>query len=197
MILRSTKSLVVVADWMKDGDVALRNLDFAAHASLIEDEFFQRHVIPARASLLADRLIRTLTPLFVNSEVLEDPDDEVIRTWSAKRSPLEEAFESALRIKAQATLSKDLFEMVLYSPGTIFDQDAMVPESMDGGRAKLSNCTTSRVKVCLLPSLHVYEDDRKLVNLNNFVKRPNDQRSTAIKLTKAVVVLENAPAAAY
>lgn len=194
MILRSSKSLVIIADWGIDGDIALRNLDFAAHTSLIEDEFFQSHVIPARASVLADRLIHILIPLFVNPDGLEDPDDEVIRTWSAKRSPLEEAFESALRIKAQATVSKDLFEMVLYSPGTIFDQDVMVSESMDGGRAKLSNCITSRVKLCLLPSLHVYKDDRKLVDLNNFVRRPNDQRSAAIKLTKAVVVLENAPA---
>jgi hypothetical protein len=172
----------------------LRNLDFAAHASLIEEEFFQQHIIPARASVLASRILRTLAPFFVQSESFEDLDDEVIGALSAKRLHLEEVFASALRIKAQATVSKDRFEMVLYGPGTSFDQDAMVPETMDGGRAEISLSITPKVKLCLLPSLHVYEHDGKLVDLNNFVRRPNDQRSAATKLTKAVVVLENAQA---
>jgi hypothetical protein len=184
----------VIADKIIDGDIALRNLDFAAHTSLIEEEFFQQHVIPARASMLADRILRTLAPLFRSSDGLQDLGGEVPSTWPAKKGALTEVFESALRIKAQVTISKDLFEMVLYSPGTTFDQDVMVSETMEGGRGKISCSTTPRVKLCLLPSLHIYEYNRKIVEYNNFIRRPNDGRSAAAKLTKAVVILENAPA---
>ena len=41
---------------------------------------------------------------------------------------LEEVFEHALRIKAQATVSKDLFEMALYSPGTPFGKEVTKAE---------------------------------------------------------------------
>jgi hypothetical protein len=185
-------SISAIADQGTDGEITLRNLDFAAHTSLIEEEFFQEHVIPARASVLADRLIRTLAPLFVHPVSLQDLHGEVLKTWSAKKWLLKEVFEGALRIKAQATVSKDFFGMVLYSPGTLFDKGVMGSETMEGGRAKAPCSTTPRVKLCLLPSLHVYENDRKIVDYNNFVRRPNGQSSTAIKLTKAIVILESA-----
>ena len=82
--------------------------------------------------------------------------------------------------------------MVLYSPGSPFDKDFMDPETMEGDRAKVSSFTTPKVKLCLLPSLHVYERDRKIVEYNNFVRKSDSQRSAAIKLTKAVVILEDA-----
>jgi hypothetical protein len=184
----------LVADKIVDGEITLRNLDFAAHTSLIEEEFYQHHIIPARASVLADRILRTLAPLFTSSDGLQDGDGEAPTMWLAKKAPLTEVFENALRIKAQVTVSKDLFEMVLYSPETTFDQDFMVSETMDGGRAKIPSSSTSRVKLCLLPSLHLYKHNRKIVEYNNFIRRPYDRRSAAVRLTKAVVVLENAQA---
>ena len=78
----------------------MRNLDFAAHTSLFQDDFFQQHVIPAKASVLADRLICTFNPLFAQKESLEDSHREVVEEWSNKRMRLEEVFEHALRIKA-------------------------------------------------------------------------------------------------
>lgn len=183
----------VPANQRADGEIALRNLDFAAHTSLIEEDFFQQHVIPARASVLADRIIRTLAPFFPLPDDVEDIEDaQVISTWSAKRVPLAEVVESALRIKAYVTLSTDLFEMVLYSPSTSFDQEVMMPEAMDGGPAKTPRYSTPKVKLCLLPSLHIYNHDRKMVDLNNFVRRPTTQRSEAFQLTKAIVVLDDA-----
>jgi hypothetical protein len=61
--------------------------------------------------------------LFAQKEILEDSHREVVEEWSNKRMHLEKVFEHALKIKAQATVSKDLFEMALYSPGTPFGKE--------------------------------------------------------------------------
>ena len=106
-------------------------------------------------------------------------------------------FEQALKIKAQTTISKDLFEMVLYSPGTPFDREVMQAETMEGVRVQVPSSTTSTVKLCLLPSLHLYEHDTKLVANNNFLRKIDGRRSAAMKITKAVVVLDNAQPAVY
>ena len=170
----------------------MRNLDFAAHASLIEDSFFQQHVIPAKAAVLAQRLIHTLTPLFVQVRGLGIAHAEILRAWHAKRLPIEEVFEQTLRIKAQTTISKDLFEMVLYSPGTPFDREVMQAETMEGVPVQVPSSTTSAIKLCLLPSLHLYEHDTKLVTHNNFSRTTDRRRSAAMKITKAVVVVDDA-----
>jgi hypothetical protein len=169
----------------------VRNLDFAANTSFFQGDFFQKHVIPAKAAVLADRLIYTLNPLFAQKEGSEDPDQEVVEEWSNKRIRLAEVFEHALRIKAQATVSKDLFEMALYSPGTPFDKGIMEPETMEGDRMRVLSSNMPGVKLCLVPALHVYDHDRKIVDYNNFVQRPSSRSSRPINLTKATVVLES------
>lgn len=158
---------------------------------MIEEEFFQQHVIPAKATVLADRLIHTLSPFFLENHGREDSEGEVPRAWSTKKGHLKKVFESALRIKAQATVSKDTFEMVLFNPGTAFNKDIMGVETMEGGKADISCSSIPLVKLCLLPSLHVYEHNRKLVDYNNFERRSSSQRSAAMVLTNAVVILES------
>lgn len=174
----------------------MRNLDFAAHTSLFQSDFFQRHVIPAKASVSADRLIRTLNPLFAQEEGLEDSDREAVEGWSNKRTRLKEVFEHALRIKTQATVSKDLFEMALYSPETPFDKEVMEAETMEGDKMRVLYSNMPGVKLCLVPALHVYGHDRKIVDYNNFVQQPSSRRSGPINLTKAIVILESVLATA-
>jgi len=85
---------------------------------------------------------------------------------------LEEVFEHALQIKAQATVSKDLFEIVLYSLGTPFGKEVTQPETVEGGRMRVPCSTMPNVELCLVPALHVYDHDRKIVEYNNLY---NDQ----------------------
>lgn len=179
----------LIADWLKDGEIALRNLDFAAHTSLIEAEFFQQHIIPAKAKVLADRLSDTLASVLSTEEGPGDSHSTVLRSWSTKKSQIVEIFELASRIKAKATVRKDWFEMVFYAPGSLFDKDVMEAETMEGDGAMVPFSTASEVKLCLLPSLHVYGHDRMLVDCNNFVRRHSSRRAGATIITKAVVVL--------
>jgi hypothetical protein len=134
--------------------------------------------------------------LFAQKESLEDSPREVVEEWSNKRVRLEEVFEHALRIKAQATVSKDLFEMALYSPGTPFDKEVMEAETMEGDTIRVLCSNMPSVKLCLVPALHVYDHDRKIVEYNNFVQRPSSRRSGPLNLTKAIVMLESVLATA-
>lgn len=168
----------------------MRNLDFAAHKSLVNGDFIQQHVIPRKAEALADRLSHALAPLFITEQRPSGPHSNASKVWSKKRSKLTEIFDRAIRLKASMMVGKDLFEMVLYPPGTPFDKAVMETETMEGDRAELSAHKELEVVLCLLPSFHVYDDDRKLVEPNNFVKRDSSQRQTAHKLTKAVVVVD-------
>lgn len=104
---------------------------------------------------------------------------------------LEEVFEHALRIKAQATVTKDLFEMVLYSLGTPFGKEVTETETVEGGRMRVLCSNMPSVKLCLVPALHVYDHDRKIVEYNNFVQRPSSDRLGPTNLTKAIVILES------
>jgi len=170
----------------------LRNLDFAAHQSLIEEDFFQQHVIPRKAKSLADRLSRTLAPLFRRERSLNKSQTNPLRCWSKERPNLIKIFEHALRIKADTVVSKDLFEVVLYTPGTPFQNDVMEAETIEGVQAELSFYKTPTVKLCLLPAFQIHDHDRKLVDYNNFVRSGGNQRSNTYQITKAVVVLEQA-----
>jgi hypothetical protein len=168
----------------------LRNLDFAAYQSLIEEDYFQQHVIPRKAKSLAKRLFRTLSPFFRREISLNKSQANTLRCWSKERRNLIKIFEHALRIKADTIVSKDLFEVVLYTPGTPFQKDVMEAETIEGVKAELSSYKTPTVKLCLLPAFQIHDHDRKLADNNNFVRSWGNQRSNTYEITKAVVVLE-------
>ena len=102
-----------------------------------------------------------------------------------------EIFSLALKFKAKIIVGKDLFEMVLYPPKTPFDKAVMLAETMAGDGANLSLYEEPKVKIWLLPSFHVYDSNKKMVEYNSFVRRDDGQRSRAHRLTKATVILEN------
>src|SRR6266536_993473 len=175
----------------------LGNLDFAVHRSLVDDDYFQRHVIPSQASMLADRLSQTLASLFKREESPEKSQAaDVLKTWLKEKPLLTEIFERALRFKANATVSKDRFEAVLYTMETPFDQTVMEGEWMEYGRAQLASHDTSLVKLCILPSIQVYNYETDTVALNNFVQKDGRQRGRVEErtvLTKAAVFLSAEP----
>lgn len=142
--------------------------------------------------MLVDRLFRALTPLFTAEEIIENLPVAPLEAWSEEKPDLAEIFERALRFKANVVDSKDVFEMVLYTPRTPFDQHVMDAENVNGGQAMPAFGKTREVSLCLLPSFRVYDDDKKMVQRNNFVKKDSSQRAGAHTLSKALVVLADA-----
>jgi hypothetical protein len=175
-----------------DGEVALRNLDFAAHKSLIEQHLFQNHIIPQKAIVLADRVTRALSPLTAwDTQLDKEVHINAFEKLSEEKTQLVEVFDQALRLKAKVVVSKNLFEMVMYPPGTPFDKDLMVAESMERHRAQQPFHDVPMVRLCLLPSLHVYEHDRKLVDHTSFIREKTNHRTPLCILNKALVVTAN------
>ena len=112
------------------------------------------------AKELAVRLIDALSPLF---EYFTDD-------WRGTDAPrhIENAFKYALKIKADLRLETETYEVLLYRPGTRFNEETMLLESRVQGRF---------VSLCVQPALLRLDDPL------------SDRRHTALK---AVVVLREA-----
>jgi hypothetical protein len=191
----------------RDGEVALRNLDFAAHQSLFDGTLFQKNILPRQAESLACRQSKLLSRIFRN-------DDSIVvhsagsygvpsvhrfytwgvgeRIWMSTRDKMIKIFHLALEIKYKFMLSTYQFEAVLYPPRTPFQKEQMEPETAEGCKLTTSASTMRdlEVKLCLLPSLYFWRSDCMRVNGNTFVQRHPSDREECERLTKAVVVAE-------
>jgi hypothetical protein len=152
-----------------DGEDVARNLDFAAHHTLIESEYFQQVLIPRRAEALAIRLSATIVPLFALQKPLTLWEVDILTEWKRKRPALERMFVSALRIKARALVSKDMFEVV-FPPQACECNQFMEVENLERDSGGSPQGQTSLVRLCLVPGLRRYAFDRKLVDYNSFRK---------------------------
>ncbi|GFF88428.1 hypothetical protein IFM60648_08386 [Aspergillus lentulus] len=192
---------------LPDGEVALRNLDFAAHQSLFDGKLFQDNILPRQAESLACRLSKLLSRIFRN-------DDSIVvhsagsygvpsvhrfytwgvgeRIWMSTRDRMIKIFQLALEIKYKFMLSTYQFEAVLYPPGTPFLEEQMEPETAEGSKLTTSASTMRdlEVKLCLLPSLYFWRSDCMRVHGSTFVQRHPSDREERERLTKAVVVAE-------
>jgi len=97
-------------------------------------------------------------------------------------------FESALRIKTRALVSKDVFEAVLPLQGSSYDKGLMDNEKPYSGG--LLQGQTPLVQLCLAPGLRKYEFERKLVDYNSFRKPGSDLQGPSDTITRAVVIVE-------
>ncbi|OCL11765.1 hypothetical protein AOQ84DRAFT_361217 [Glonium stellatum] len=172
----------------QDGDDAARNLDFAAHHSLIESEYFQQNLISTRAKALAARISAAIAPLFRLKKPLELWDVDIMKKLDQRLPALIDMFKSALRIKTRALVSKDIFEVVLPLQGNHFDQGFMEDEELNSvcsppGEAPL-------VRLCVVPGLRKYGFDRKLVDYNSFRKPGFESTGQSDVIAKAVVIIE-------
>jgi hypothetical protein len=190
-----------------DGEVALRNLDFAAHQSLFKGPLFQDNILPRQAESLACRLSKLLSRLFRNDESVAVhsagsygvPSADRFYTWGvgeriwiSTRDKMIKIFQLALEMKYKFMLSTYQFEAVLYPPRTPFLPEQMKPETMQGSEMTTYASTVHdlEVKLCLLPSLYLWRSDRMRVDSNTFVQRHPSDRDECERLTKAVVVAE-------
>jgi hypothetical protein len=173
-----------------DGEAVARNLDFAAHHTLIESEYFQEDLIRRRAEALAIRISATILPLFGLQKPLALWEVDILTELNRKRPALEKMFVSALRIKARALVSKDMFEVVFPPQAYKYDRGLMEVEKLerDSGGSLLGQ--TSLVRLCLVPGLRKYAFDRKLVDYNSFRKPGSGPEGPSDLIAKPIVVID-------
>ncbi len=162
---------------------------------------FKDYTVPREAKRLANKLSFELAPLFpLSSEASEaagfETWNEDSETWAGRRARFEDAFQLALTLKAQSMLSSYLYEVVLYPPGSAFNNETMEAESMDGCPLQDKDCKDRRVRLCIFGAILAYAREEadwarvKDVDYDNFVNRGEKYRSGAEILTKAIVVLD-------
>lgn len=171
-----------------DGEDVARNLDFAAHHTLIESKYFQA-LIRRRAEALTVRISTTIMPLFGLQKPLALWEVDILAEWNRKRPALEKMFVSALRIKARALVSKDMFEVVFPPQAHKYNRKLMEVENLerDSGGSLLAR--TFLVRLCLVPGLRKYAFDRKLVDYNSFRKPGSDPEGPSDPIASPLVII--------
>jgi hypothetical protein len=177
-----------------DGPIALRNLDFAAHTCLLEEAVFQGPGVRAEAEHLTSKLCGVLRPLFARQEhmgiVLQSSLYKPSESGLDDMERLQKIFETALRVKAKLLLSSNVFEAVMYAPGTPFSKAKMTQKSSPGIPAKIAHSQRRpEIVCCYLPALVEHQASKTLVDNNNFVRSVPADENRLNPFTQAVVLL--------
>lgn len=167
--------------------VALRNLDFAAHRSLLSRDYFENQIKPRKIATLVQRFMSVLKFLIAKPQSDETRSTLVCQTLRQEEMRLKEIFHLAYQIKVKAILSKNSFQAVLYPPrmtfdGAVMEMDLRDPQLTHGGSQK-----NLSVLLSLLPSLVTYSCDRRQVDYNGFVLSNEAPGETPHLINKAVV----------
>jgi hypothetical protein len=183
-------------------------LDLAALHSLINDDSFRNETINKKADELSIRLSKTLAPLF--SDTPESATElhwnsfstwrHDTEEWEERQRRLIDMFKDAFNTKADSCLNILDYEMVIYHPGTVFDANTMVVETMEGMQDSRKNHTGQVVRLCIEAAVFAYP--RKppsietsildaLIPRKNFVEKTARERAGTSPLVKAVVILSD------
>jgi hypothetical protein len=186
----------------------VRNLDLAAHNTLIKDGDFRRG-LPKKADDFAVQLSQTLAPIFTQDTEVplettwdgfatwdQDPEE-----WRERRVRLVDIFTKALEVKADSILNTVDYEMVMYPPGTKYDKNTMTVETMDG-MIDPEDHHGRRIELCIEAAIYLYSRrdlqdsatiSEAMVTSRNFVRKEASQRIGVTPIVKAVVVLKDEP----
>ena len=125
--------------------------------------------------------------------------DHSCEEWRERRALFVEIFTKALEVKADSTLNNVDYEMVIYSPGTKYDKNAMTVESIEGmiDLKEHGDCT---IQLCVEAAVFMYARkdlgdsvpvSEALATSRNFVRKEASQRKGMTPIVKAVVVLKD------
>lgn len=173
-------------NWIDSEDVA-RNLDLAAHHTLIESEDFQE-LIPRRAEALAMRLSDTVEPLFGLQKPLGLWEVDILKEWQRQRPALKKIFVSALKVKTKALVSKGVFEVIFPAPGCKYNPGDMDGEELERGNERSELGQSRIVQVCLVPGLRNLAFDRKLVDRISFQRPSTSSAEPGVNIAKPLVI---------
>lgn len=146
------------------GEQGLRNLDLAAHRSIVQDEDFREIYLSRTATRLAERLFALLSKVSTSDKISGQEDDI--------KKQLENVFFHALTIKYEVTLCKDKFDIIWPASNSVVEGSLMDIYPPDLARAARNRPESeiARVQLAIVPGLQCYTHDRKLVDDSAFLK---------------------------
>lgn len=166
---------------MAGGELALRNIDLAAHQWVINKEkCFEEEFLPRTATKLSERLFNAFGPFMKNKGNSE----------GKLQLRLKSIFCAALNIKTCGMIGKNMFEFTWPAQNSIFERNSMVEESSEGStyNPTSSKQEAKKVMLALVPGLRVYSYDRKLVDYCGFKKGDEEGLGQSSLVAQAVVV---------
>lgn len=156
---------------------------------------FQGDGVRAEAKRLTTKLCDVLRPMFVQQEQMGIvPQSSLYKHSESGLNDIERLqtiFETALMVKAKLVLSTNVFEAVMYTPGTPFSKAKMtLPKSSLRIPAEITH-SRQRLEIvcCYLPALVEHQVGNTLVDNNNFVRSVPADETRLKPFTKALVLL--------
>ena len=172
---------------------------------MIRGKYFHQTFIRPEAEKLVISFSQALAPLFSatpNSATETNWDGfstwgQDPEKWSDRRSWLSELFQQALELKAESCLNTEDYQMVIYNPGTKYDENTMDVETEDGMFISGDQHSGRVVKICVEAAVFSLErtqalDEASLGLFNltsNFVQSDREESVVSQVLVRAVVVL--------
>jgi hypothetical protein len=195
---------------VSDNWKGLHNLDLVAHHILIDRSHFQENTIPYNAKELAARLSKALAGLFSRSD--NERENAIFESWGQDRLVWENRrcrftgiFEAILRLKAFTVTTDQLYEFVVYPPGTSHIGEAQrKARTAQSSRPNTSSDYQSEgARGCWLhASIHVYPTKASrsqdqladaLMNSKNFITRTEREREESCLHTSYIAVPKAEP----
>lgn len=124
------------------------------------------------------RLSETVEPLLGLQNSLDLWEVDILKEWQRQRPALKKIFESAIKVKTKALVSKDIFEVVFPVPGCEYDPKHTEVERLERDHRGSGSGQSPIVRLCLVPGLRKFAFDRKLVDYNSF-RRPSTSSTEA------------------
>lgn len=160
---------------------------------LQQDNFFLKEVVPSVAKRLTDDLCKTLRPLFANQEHSGlSPQSSLYGISDAGPddiSSLQKIFKGALEVKTRLILSTNVYEAIIYAPGTLCSQKRMVAKNEPGKQIESILHQRPQIKCCWLPALVEHENSKDLVDQVNFIQSSQADNFRLKPFSKALVLI--------
>jgi len=143
----------------------LQAIDGAAHHMQLNEQAFVRIVVPAKAKVLAERLVDILAETF--SKWLRRPEvDKILTLLLQEEDAVESLMNRALELKTKMLLCEHLYHLVHVEPGAAFDAKTMSTEMTDRDTSSELVEIPLTVKLCLSPGLSLQSSGQRSLTEN-------------------------------
>lgn len=172
------------------GELALRNIEYQAHRSLIEDQHFQKNFLIAEAEHLAKRFLNVLRP-FLPEFNEEGGENEVDREEMLQDLRL--AYRYGLEVKMWSICCTSLFDVVWpYPDSSIPDEMVKTVEQVRSGDGHGGRRWRHvKVKMPLMPGIRQYPSEERPIDYCSFNVSGRQGLGVPELLRRATVVLHD------
>lgn len=142
---------------------------------------YQQSLIPIRATALARRLFKALSPLIGVQSTRSKKRSKLHTAWVKEVPRLKRVFGAALRLKSRTMTGDWCYEVILPTSGAMFQKQSM--------RVEEGDCESGSVLLALAPGISCYRQPKRTVDSNSFCRPHTAPNVDPVWTHKAVVLV--------